>query len=479
MPGGEPSRGGAGAKIGRVSGADAQLRHVVAALEAVVGRPHVLTDPDVLASYTTDWTGRFRGTTGAVVRPGTTDEVAAVVTWCAEEGVALTVQGGNTGLSGGSVPLGGEIVLSLTRLDHLGDVDTVAGQVTAGAGVPIGPVQAVAAAAGWDYGVDLSSRDTATVGGTVATNAGGLHVVRHGPTRAQLLGVEAVLGTGAVVSSLRGLVKDVSGYDLAGLLCGSEGTLAVVTAARLALVPPTPARTTALLAFASAADAVDGAAELRRGLPSLHALELLVQRGLALVCRVTQLAEPFPSPGAAYLLVEAADAQDPTDALAAAVASLAAVTDVAVATTAERRAALWRYREAHTEAIATIGVPHKLDVSLPAASLAAFVDEVPVAVTRAAPAYDARTWLFGHVGDGNVHVNVTGVPPEDDAVDEAVLSLAVALGGSISAEHGIGVAKRRFLADYRSPAELEAFRAVRRALDPAGILNPNVLLGPG
>jgi FAD/FMN-containing dehydrogenase len=285
-----------------------------------------------------------------------------------------------------------------------------------------------------------------------------------------------VLGTGGVVSNLRGLVKDVSGYDLASLLCGSEGTLGVVTAARLALVAPMPERTTALLAFASAASAVEAAGTLRRSVPALAALELVLDDGVALVCDAFGLAPPFPRAHRAYLLVEAADVTDPTEQLAGAVGSLTSVADVAVAGTGERRDVLWRYRDAHSEAIATVGVAHKLDVSLPLAALADYLDAVPAVVAAVAPG--ARTWLFGHVGDANVHVNVTGVDPDDDAVDEAVLALALDMGGGISAEHGIGVAKRRFLDRYRSPAELDAFRALRSALDPAGILNPNVLLPP-
>jgi len=235
-------------------------------LRQVVGAGLVL-DPEIVASFTTDWTGRFEGATRAVVRPASTAEVAGVIDVCRRHGIALVPQGGNTGLVGGSVPLHGEVVLSLRGLDDLGPVDEAAGQVTAGAGVTLADLQTTADAAGWAYGVDLASRQSATVGGTVATDAGGIHVLRYGDTRAQLLGVEAVLGTGAVVSHLGGLVKDTTGYHLPGLLCGSEGTLAVVTAARLRLVPPTPERTTALLAFDSAADAVAAAVVLRRALP--------------------------------------------------------------------------------------------------------------------------------------------------------------------------------------------------------------------
>jgi len=442
-------------------------------LVAIVGASHVLTGADVTAGWAVDWTGRFRGATPAVVRPAGTAEVAAVVRRCAGAGVAVVPQGGNTGLVGGSVPLAGELVLSLRRLDRLDPVDTTAGQVTAGAGVTIAALQAHARAAGWDYGVDWAARDTATVGGSVATDAGGLRFVRHGGTRRQLLGVEAVLGTGDVISHLGGLEKDNTGYDLAGLLCGSEGTLGVVTAARLRLVPLLPERVVALLAFESVAAAVDATGSLRRGLPTLDALELFLDAGLDLVREVTGLPAPFGRHHRCYLLVECADRQDPTQPLADSVGALDALADAAVATDGPRRAELWRYREAHTEAINTLGSPHKLDVTLPALKLARFIDEVPAAVTAVAPT--ARAWLFGHAADGNVHVNVTGVEPGDEVVDGVVLELVAHLGGSISAEHGIGTAKRHWLHLNRSPAELAAMRAVKSALDPAGILNPGVL----
>jgi FAD/FMN-containing dehydrogenase len=443
-------------------------------LRDVVGARHVLDDPDVVAGFVTDFTRRFRGATPAVVRPGSTAEVAAVIRVCRELGAALVPQGGNTGLVGGSVPLHGEVVLSLQRLAGVTGVDATAGQLTAGAGTTVAVVQAAAAEAGWAYGVDLGSRGTATAGGTVATNAGGLRVLRHGDTRRQLVGVEAVLGTGAVVSHLGGLRKDNTGYHLPGLLCGSEGTLGVVTAAVFDLVPPTPARVVALLAFDAAAAALEALGPLRRGLPSLAAAELFFDDGLALVCSVTGAPRPFDRPHAAYLLVEAAGIADPSEDLAAAAGSLAGVADAAVAWDPGRVAALWHYREAHTEAINSLGVPHKLDVTLPAGELAEFVARVGAAVSGVRDG--ARVWLFGHAGDGNIHVNVTGVAPDDERVDAAVFGLAAGMGGSISAEHGIGAAKRRWLHLNRSAAEIGAFRALKRALDPDGVLNPHVLL---
>jgi FAD/FMN-containing dehydrogenase len=442
-----------------------RLRHVVG--------EQVIVDGDLIASYTTDWTGRFTGHTMAVVRPSSTDEVAGVVSVCRELGVPLVPQGGNTGLVGGSVPLHGEVVLSLSRLDTLGSVDPAAGQVTAAAGVALSAVHRAARSAGWAYGVDLASRDSATVGGTIATNAGGTRVLRYGDTRAQVLGVEAVLGTGAVVSHLGGLLKDNTGYHLPSLLCGSEGTLAVVTAARLRLVPALSHRTVAILAFAEVSKAVEASVHLRRSLTALEAAELFLAPGLELVCAATGLRTPFAAPHPVYLLVEVADRTDPTDPLAEATGSLDGVAEVVVATDAGRRSELWRYREGHTEAINTLGPPHKLDVTLPLGSLAAFVDRVPATVRAIAPT--AQTFLFGHVGDGNVHVNVTGLAPDDDRVDDAVVHMVAAAGGSISAEHGIGSAKRRWLDLSRTAEEISAFRDIKRALDPEGILNPHVL----
>ena len=451
---------------------------LLADLREVVGAVHVVDDPEVVASYAVDWTGRFRGpaTATAVVRPGSADEVAGVVAVCRRRGVPMVPQGGNTGMVGGGVPLSGELVVSTTRLADVGEVDGLAGQVTAGAGATLGSVRQAAAAAGWAYGVDFAARDSCTVGGNVATNAGGLRVLRYGDTRAQVLGVEAVLGTGRTVSHLGGLLKDNTGYPLQSVLCGSEGTLGVVTAVRLRLVPPAPERVVALLAFAATTDAVAAAGQLRRSLPALSAAELMLAAGVQLVCDVTGVAAPFDRPHPAYLLVEAASTADPTGDLSEAVTSLDGVVDAAVADDDVRAAALWRFREAHTEAVNAVGPPHKLDVTLPNAALAEFVDRVPGDVAAVVP--DARTWLFGHVADGNIHVNVTGLDPDDERVDDAVLVLAAGYGGSISAEHGIGTAKRRWLHLNRSAAEIDAFRAIKAALDPDGILNPNVLLPP-
>lgn len=450
-------------------------------LRAIVGERNVLTDPDLVAGFTSDWTGRFRGATPAVVRPGNVDEVAAVVRWCATNKVAVVPQGGNTGLVGGSVPLQGEIVVSLRRLDHLGEVDLVAEQITVGAGTTLEAVQRHVAAHGLELAVDLSARGSATVGGMVATNAGGTRVLRHGPMRAQVAGIEAVLGTGDVVSHLGGLVKDNTGYDLTGLLCGSEGTLGIVTAVRLRLVPAPAERTVAFLAVDDAAAAIACFVAARRGTGDLEAAELVFSDGVALVCRHLGIPEPFPGrEHGADLLLEVAAVDDPTERLLDALGPVAdRIADTAIATSAGRREDLWRYREAHTEAINALGVPHKLDVTLPLGRLAGFCDDVRVAIAAEAP--HAQTFLFGHAGDGNVHVNVVSPDrdqPIPESVDDVVLHLVAERHGSISAEHGIGTAKRRHLHLSRSAAEIAAFRAIKAALDPAGILNPEVLLPP-
>lgn len=448
---------------------------------SAIGTRHVLTDPDVTAGYAVDWTRRWRGTCPAVVRPGTTDEVASLVAAARRHGVALVPQGGNTGLVGGGVPLAGEVVVSSARLDQLGEVDRLAGQVTAGAGVTLAALQRRAAGAGLSFGVDLGARDLATVGGMVATNAGGLHVVRHGAMRAQVVGIEAVLGTGDVVSRLGGLVKDNTGYDLAQLLCGSEGTLGIVTAARLRLVPAFSEVVVSLLATSTVHDTVALAAHLRASVPGLQALELMVGDSLRLVVDHLGAGWAVPPDAGAYLLVEAGGRDDPTPALAAAVEEAEAVagvtvTGAAVATERRDRERLWALREAHPEAAAALGVVHKLDVTLPSSRIAPFCAAVRALVGERWPR--AHLLLYGHVGDGNVHVNVVGPPGDEPAVDDAVLGLAVEAGGSISAEHGIGRAKRDWLARDRSPAEVAAMRAVKRALDPDGVLNPHALLPP-
>ena len=448
---------------------------LIDSLREIVGESHCLTDPGLRASYETDWTRRFHGEALAVVRPGSTDEVARVLVACADAGVGVVPQGGNTGLVGGSVPRGGEVVMSLLRLNEIEEVDRVAGEVTVGAGATLALVQAAARTAGWEVGVDLGARDSATIGGMVATNAGGVNVVRHGTMRSQLLGFEAVRVDGTILRRLPGMPKDNTGYDLGGLLAGSEGTLAVITRVRLRLVSPMRHRAVCVIGLADASAAVAAASELRRTLGSVVALELFTDAGLELITRHTGAAAPFAARTPVYLLVEvASNDADPTDALLAALEAIGVADGSAsVATDPAGRHRLWQLRERHTEVINAEGVPHKLDVSVPSARYAELVERAPQAVAAVAPG--ARTIVYGHVGDGNLHVNVLGPDPEDQRTDDAVLELVLELGGSVSAEHGIGVAKVGWLVRDRGEETVAAMRAIKAAWDPAGVLNPGVL----
>ncbi|MGB8649665.1 MAG: FAD-binding oxidoreductase [Mycobacteriales bacterium] len=443
-------------------------------LQEIVGAEHVLVDEDVKASYESDWTGRFTGSALCVVRPASTAQVAEVLAACTAAGVQVVVQGGNTGLVGGGVPAGGEVLLSLTRLDQLGEVDRAAAQVTAGAGVTLAALQVHARAADLDFGVDLAARDSATVGGLVATNAGGIRVLRYGSMRAQVVGLEAVLADGSVISRMAGLAKDGTGYDLVGLLAGSEGTLAVVTAVRLRLWPRLRARAVALLAMDSTEAAVALLPGLRASLPSLSAAELFYGTGLALVRKHSGLPAPFPQEHAAYLLLECSDLVDPVDQLAAAVEAAEGLVDATVATDAAGQRALWAYRETHTESISAEGVPVKLDVSVPTGRLPELAGALEATIKGVCPT--ARPIVFGHVNEGNLHVNVLDTGELHEQVSDAVLRLVASLEGSISSEHGVGRAKVPWLQLSRSATEIAAMQAVKHALDPTGTLNPGVLL---
>jgi FAD/FMN-containing dehydrogenase len=459
------------------------MASLVDQLSEVVGGAHVLTEADMVAPYCRDWTGRWGGPAAGVVRPASTAEVGAVLETCRRNGTPIVVQGGNTGLVGGGVPASATaerpgrppLILSTTRMRGLEPVDTTCWQVTAGAGVTLAAVQEAAGASGLAFGVDLAARGSATIGGMVATNAGGIHVLRYGAMRQQVVGVEAVLGDGRVVSRLDGLLKDNSGYDLSQLMVGSEGTLGIITAARLRLLPASPERAVALLGVASTAEAVRALAELREMTEGLDAAEIFYQDGLDLVCRHFHLPPPLNTAFPVYLLVECAGRVRVADALVDALGVMGVDEhSTAIGVEPSSAARLWAYRELHTDAVASLGVPHKLDVSVRVDMLAELEQAVRRSVRRVAP--EATLVMWGHVGDGNLHVNVIGPPAGDDTVDVAVLELAVSLGGSISAEHGIGRAKLAQLALVRSDDERSAMRSIKRALDPAGVLNPGVLL---
>jgi FAD/FMN-containing dehydrogenase len=443
-------------------------------LREVVGPEHVLTDDEVTQRYRTDWTRRFSAPDAVVVRPGNTDEVAAVVRACLAQDTAIVAQGGNTGLVGGGVPLAGEIVLSTERLQGVDAVDERVGDLTAGPGTPLGEIRRTASDLGWQYAVDIASRDSATLGGTIATNAVGIRAIRYGDTRRQVLGVEVVTGTGSVVSSMGGTVRDNTGYHLASLVTGSEGTLGVVTRARVRLVPPQRNRTSVLLRFADERDAVRGAESMHGYVPPVEAVELFFAEGLTLVCEAFALPAPFTERAGGYVLAELAGNDDHAMVLGEMLDALEGVADVAVAEDSASRERLWRYRELHTEAISTIGVPHKLDVALPPGALPDFVRDVPRVIADVAPS--AQVWLFGHGGDSTVHVNVTGPAEDDSRVDEAVLRLVAEMNGSISAEHGIGRSKLPWIGLAHTDAELAVMARIKAAFDPFGIMNPGVLL---
>lgn len=446
------------------------------ALREVVGDAHLLADPDLTAPFERDWTGRFGGPAALVVRPADTAQVAAVLAACARAGARVVPQGGNTGLVGGSVPRGGEVVVSLLRLNAIGTIDPALGVVEAGAGATLAALQQVARAAGFDAGLDFAARDSCTLGGAVACDAGGARALRHGTARTRVAGLEAVLADGTVVTRMAGLTKDNAGYDLPELLIGSEGTLGIVTRVLWRLEPRCDARVAALVPVGSAAEAAALLTALRAEAPALESCDFFLDEGLSLVLDFQRRSSPIEPRAAFYVLAECAGRSDPTDELAAAL-ERAGVEEALIADDTPGRERLWALRELHSDAINAAGVPHKLDVGVPLAELDRFLREVPEVVRAAVPDVpDARAILFGHLGDGNVHVNLLGPAPDDERADDAVVELVLACGGTISAEHGVGVAKARWLERARGAGEVAAMRALKRALDPQGLMNPGVVL---
>jgi FAD/FMN-containing dehydrogenase len=441
-------------------------------LNQIVGARHVLSDPELKSSYERDYTGRYGGPARLVVRPADTSEVAGVMAACARHGAAVIPQGGNTGLVGASVPRAGEVVFSLTRLNEVGDVDAAIGQVTVGAGATLAALQAGARNGGEDAALDFGARDSCTIGGVVACDAGGARALRHGTARAHVAGLEAVLADGSVISRLAGLPKDNAGYNLPALLVGSEGTLGIITRVRWKLAPLLAARVAALVPLGSAREAAQLLSELRAHAPSLESCDFFLDEGLQLVLEHQRRQSPMRTSAPFYVLAECAARSDPTEELAQALEQ-AGIEDALIADDTASREGLWTLREGHTDAINAAGIPHKLDVGVPLHQLDRFLDQVPAA---AAAAGGERVVLFGHLGDGNVHVNVLGPDPDDSRVDDAVLELVLSCGGTISAEHGVGVTKAGWLERARGTADVAAMRSVKRALDPGNLLNPGAVL---
>lgn len=446
---------------------------LVVALAAIVGDGQVVVDPELLEQYVVDWARRFRGPARAVVRPGSTAEVSAVMRLCSARGVPVIVQGGNTGLVGGSVPAeeppSGRVpvIVSMRRIDAIGAVDPLSGQLTAGAGATLGDVRRQAEAAGWVYGVDLAARDSATIGGTVATNAGGIHVIAYGMTRAQVVGIEAVLPDGTVVSHLAGLLKDNTGYDLGALLCGSEGTLAAITAVRVRLHRPAGRSTVALIGCESYDEALARMVTAVNPGVRLLAAEVIDEAGMDLACSVMGAPWPLERRHPVLTLLEVVDGGDASGLTALDDA------DVAVGLDASEKARLWEFRERQGEAFSSLGVTHKMDVSVPLPLLAQCAVELRD-IVGGFPSVEVFG-VFGHLADGNIHVEIYGPDAEDYAVDLAVLECVARHGGSISAEHGVGRAKAAELHLTRSPAEIAAMRAIKGAWDPQGLMNPGVI----
>ncbi len=446
---------------------------LVAALRAIVGPDGVISESERFAEYAVDWTGRWSGTPRAVVFPSNAAETAAAIGVCRRFHVAWVPQGGNTGLVGGGVPVDGEVVVSTRRMRTIGAIDREAMQVSVGAGVTLADLARAVAPFGLLYGIDFGARDRATIGGTIATNAGGNAVLHYGMTRAQLVGIEAVLPDGSVIRRMHGLAKDNTGLNLAQLMCGSEGTLGVITSARLQLRPALAPRVTAALGVSSVGDALVVLRHLRR-VSALVACELMRGHDIAALCehRAWSIPGPWTAPWA--MLVEAVG-PGAFDELAAAVEACAGavVGEPAVATGSATRDEWWRLRDAQGEIAASFGPVVKLDVSIPLLRLTEFVDGLDDAIGAAAPV--GRTVVFGHLGDGNLHVNIAASVERFEAIEACVLERVLDCGGVVSAEHGIGRLKRGWLIRDRGGPDVEVMRSIKRAIDPEGLANPGVL----
>lgn len=442
-------------------------------LSAIVGAAHVSTDPDIIDARSVDHTGRYRGHGCALVRPGSADEVAAVLRACRDAGVCVTVQGGRTSLVAGTVPEFNDVLLSTERLTELGDVDTVERRISAGAGVTLAAVQRAATAAGLGFGVDLAARDSATLGGMASTNAGGLRTVRYGNMGEQIIGMDVALPDGSVVQRHSRVRRDNTGYDLTALFVGAEGTLGVITGLDLQLHPTSPHRVTAVCGFADL-DALIEAARRFRDLDGIAALELVDARAGALTAEHLGVAPPVD--GAWYLLIELAGDTDQTERLAAELEQAPLSGEPAVGVDAAAQQRLWQVRESIAEVLGVYGPPLKFDVSLPLSTIRAFSDEADDLVAKHAP--DAIPVLFGHIGEGNLHLNVLRCVLDGDAERElysAMMGLIARCGGNVSSEHGVGSRKRDYLTMSRTESDIAAMRTVKAALDPKGFLNPAVL----
>ncbi len=465
---------------------------LLVAIRAVVGDRGLLTEPADTAPYAEDWRRLYQGRTPAVVRPARVEEVAGVVRLCAEAGVPVVPQGGNTSMVGGATPAadGSELVLSLARMNRVRAIDPVDLTLTIEAGATLKAAQEAAAEAGCLLPLSIASEGTAQVGGILATNAGGNNTVRYGNARDMVLGLEVVLPDGTVWNGLRRLRKDNTGYCLRQLFVGAEGTLGVITAAVLKLAPRPRETEVALCAVASPEAALGLFTRFQAHDPAaVQAFEYMSGGGMGLVLRRIPGAHlPLAEPADHYALVELATPRPDAGlrrALEAVLEQALAdglVEDAAIAESDAQRAAIWRLREEHSEAQKREGASVKNDVSVP-------VSKVPELIRRAAAACEAlipgiRCVPFGHMGDGNIHFNLEqpeGADPawflaQDHAIMDTVNAVVRELGGSFSAEHGIGLLKPYMMPDWRGGAELAVMQRIKHALDPRGIMNPGKVL---
>ena len=449
-------------------------------LRAILGADFVRTDADSLAQYGRDRTKNWAAAPCAVVLPANTEQVQAIVRWAYEKSVAIVPSGGRTGLSGGAVAHRGELVLNLERLRQIGDFDPVERSVRVGAGVLTGQLQAWAAEQGLFYPVDFAAAGSSQIGGNIATNAGGIKVIRWGMTRDWVRGLKVVTGTGELLNLNQGLLKNNAGYDLRHLMIGSEGTLGVIVEATMGLITP-PRQLTVLLLAAPSMDAVMQLLHTFQNRLELTAFEFFSESALAKVLARSGLARPLETEGEFYALLEFDNTSAAIEAQALAVfeESLEAgwALDGTMSQNEEQRIKLWRLREEISETIAPSS-PYKNDIAVRVAQIPAFLHEISALVAKNYPDFEI-IW-FGHIGDGNLHLNI--LKPENlsqadfyarcHGVSRQVFEVVQRYGGTISAEHGVGLLKKDYLPYSRSAAEIALMRAIKHSFDPKGILNP-------
>src|SRR6516164_1353625 len=456
---------------------------------AIVGERYAITDREAQAPYLVEMRGLFRGHSPMVLRPGSVAEVSAILKLANDTATPIVPQGGNTGLVGGQIPHHNEIVLSLNRLKRIREVDPTSYTITCEAGVTLQRAREAVAAVDRLYPQLLPSEGTCTIGGNLATNAGGTAAIAHGIARAHALGLEVVLADGRVLNNLNKLKKDNTGYDLKNLFIGAEGTLGVITAAVLRLVPRPRSVETAFAGVASAEAALEllVIAQERTG-GDVTSFEIMTREGIELVLRYGQgCRDPLASPHAWYVLMELSSQQreglrEALEAVLAEGLERGLIHDATIAESLEQARAFWRVREMFGEVQRFAGGSIKHDISVPVAAVPDFIKEAGAAVTALIPG--ARPLPFGHLGDGNIHYNVNqpvGADKEEflkrwDDVNATVFAVVKKYGGSISAEHGVGVMKRDLLPTVKDPVALDLMRNLKRLLDPNGILNPGKVL---